>query len=331
MAAMLPGHAVDGALPRRVVLMKPDSHSASSVTLTFRQRRAVRPLGTFTLDEAGMQAMRLAMRAAGRTPLALCLPPGALLEREVVLPLAVEREAGNALRYEIDRFTPFRADEIFWSWEVTRRDRGRGRLHLRLFLVPRAAVERALTAPSAAGASATWLEGRTAEGTWRAIAVRTTAWHPWQRHTLRAAGLACAALAAAAVATPFVRQSLAGTEVEVRIAGLVPRAREVEALQRRIAQDAASGDAMTTTQAEFGDALGVLAALTAILPDDTFLIDLSMKQRRLTLHGQSTNATKLIAVLSADRTIRNPSFAAAVTRTPGGGADLFTIAAEAVP
>jgi general secretion pathway protein L len=75
----------------------------------------------------------------------------------------------------------------------------------------------------------------------------------------------------------------------------------------------------------------VLHALTAVLPDNTFLTDLTLKQRQIALRGQSANAALLISALSAEPSLRNPSFAAPVTRAASGGSDLFAIAAEAAP
>lgn len=329
--AVLPGQAGAGAAPRDALLLEGPDTPAAGLALTLRRRHVERPLGRATPDVAGLQAMRQAMRESRHAPVVLRLPPGALLEREVVLPLAAEGEATGALRFELDRVTPFQPDEVFWSAEITRRDRQRGRLHLRLLLAPRAIAAPLLAAATAAGATPTLLEGQAADGGWRRIALTATALHPWQCNALRGAALACAILAVALLATPFLRQAAMRAEVEARIAALQPRLREAEALQQRLDQAVASGSILAAAQAEFGDALAVLDALTAVLPDDTFLTDLTLKQRQVALRGQSANAARLIAALSAEPALRNPSFAAPVTRAAGGGPDLFAIAAEAAP
>lgn len=328
---LLPARDARGGLPRRALLLEADGQQATHLTLTLRRHQSDQPLGSCGMDASSVPVMRQALRISGHVPVVLRLPPGALLEREIVLPLAAEQDAKSALRYEMDRATPFQPNEVYWSWEVTRRDRVHGRLHLRLFLVPQALVERALAVPAAAGVPASLLEGRRADGSWRSIAIVDAERPRWQRHTLLGAALACAALALAVVATPFLRQSLLGAEVEQRIAALRPAVREADALRQRMAEEAASGDAVAATQAEFGDVLRILAAVTEILPDDTFLNDLVMKQRQMTLRGQSANAARLIAALAADPAIRSPAFAAPVTRAAGGGPDLFTITAEATP
>jgi general secretion pathway protein L len=76
------------------------------------------------------------------------------------------------------------------------------------------------------------------------------------------------------------------------------------------------------------DVLRTLAAVTRILPNDTFLTDFSLRNRQMTLSGQSASARRLITGLSADPAIRNAAFAAPITRIEGATADLFSIKAE---
>jgi len=134
-----------------------------------------------------------------------------------------------------------------------------------------------------------------------------------------------------ALALPFGLQSLAIWHEEARIAALQPGVAEAQALRRRLAGQQSGGNAIAAEQARLGDALGALAAMTAILPDATFLNSFTLAQRKLTLAGQSNDAARLIAAMSADPAIRNPSFAAPVTRAATGQADLFSIHAELAP
>ena len=77
-----------------------------------------------------------------------------------------------------------------------------------------------------------------------------------------------------------------------------------------------------------GDVLQTLAAVTRILPDDTYLTDFSLRERQMTLSGRSASAPRLITGLSADPAIRNTAFAAPVTRIEGATVDVFSIKAE---
>ena len=88
---------------------------------------------------------------------------------------------------------------------------------------------------------------------------------------------------------------------------------------------------MAAETRRLGDALGALAAVTEILPDDSYLTEFTMRERKLTLSGLSASAPKLISLLSGDPRIRNPAFTAPVTRAETGHNDVFTIRAEALP
>lgn len=306
----------------------------SGLDIAVRRRGREEPLGRFALDDAGIRAMRSAFQARARPAvLALRPPPGALLEREVVLPLAAERDVARVLGYEMDRFTPFAAAELFWTWSVERADRAGGRLHLRVSLVPKAAVATAVEALGRAGMAPAFLEDASAGGTPRVLPLRPvpSGAGRWRRAATVLAGAACAALAVAVTATPFVQQSLEVREVEARIAALRPQADRAEALRRQAAAARAGGDLLAAQRARVGDALEVLAALTRALPDDTFLTDFALRSRTASLSGQSAAAARLIAILSADRAVRNPAFAAPVTRNEAGRSESFSIRAEFAP
>jgi general secretion pathway protein L len=301
------------------------------VDVILRRRRRDRPLGRFPLDGSGPPLPPPAARA----PILLRLPPGLLLEREVTLPLAAEREPARVLAYEMDRITPFAAHEVVWTHAILRRDRARGRLHLRLSVVPRDALQPLLTALDAAGLAPALLELPDAAGTPRRIALLAPNSRRIRQLRRAACGL-CAALAVAAIALPFVLQSRAGQRIEARIAALRPAVDEAEALRRRIAARTAGIDVIAAERQRLGDTLAVLAALTNLLPDDTYLTDLALRQGRLTLNGQSAAAARLIAALSADPAIRAPEFIAPVTRVNGAGGaaghdDLFAIRAAVAP
>jgi general secretion pathway protein L len=143
----------------------------ASVRLSVRRKGRENELGRFILDEAGTRAVLRVVVAHGTGPVMLVLPQMALLEREVVLPLAAERDPGRVLHYEMDRITPFAAEEVFWTWTIARRDRVRGRLSLGLLLTPKAPLQGLFAALLRIGAVPTALEGRIPEGPNRRIAL----------------------------------------------------------------------------------------------------------------------------------------------------------------
>jgi len=254
----------------------------------------------------------------------LRLPPDAVLSRDLVLPLAAGDHLRTVIGFDMERLTPFTADELYWSVSGLQRDRARGKLSLKLTFVLRAQVEALRPALARLRLAPTCIE--TAHGR-----IELTA-KPGRADGLRQHALSalCGVLALLCVALPFLRQKLALDAVAQTIAAETPAAEQAMALRRQIAI-ADSGRAIVASARHDGDALQVLAMLTAALPDGTWLSDLALNAGDLTIDGQSSNAAKLIGLLSAVPGLRNPSFTAPVTRTADGSADLFSLHATVAP
>jgi general secretion pathway protein L len=289
---------------------------------------------TVLLDDDGVTRLRGLRAHAPRAPVRLRLRTGSLLERDVTLPAAVERSLGRVLQYEMNRLTPFAAAETIWGWKIIRRERAQARLHLRLTLAPRGPVASVLAKLEAAGAAPTLLEAaaRAAGEGWRRIDLsgqgeKATASRPALHLGLALCGVLCLAL----VAVPFVRQSIEMMRLNARIAALEPWAAEAAHLRGDIEARAAGGSVVAAARDQVGDPLRALAAVTDALPDNSWLTDFVMQQRRLEIAGESRSAVQLIGRLSASPVILDPAFAAPVTRDDSGHMDVFSISAALAP
>ncbi len=267
--------------------------------------------------------------AARRGPIVLRPPAGTLLEQSVSLPLAAEPELAAVLRNEMDRLTPFQAEDLFWDFRVERRDRAAGRLVLRLLLLPKVAVAGLLAVAAEAGLRPMALEVVTARGLEHLSLASPASARATGRSARLAAGV-CAALALAACLLPVIRQELAIRAADRVIAKQQPAIAVVEGLRRRLATSASGADLFASEAARVGNPLRALAAVTAALPDDTYLVAFSLRERTMSLSGRSAAATRLITTLSADPDLQDPSFDAPITRI-GDKADLFSIRVRLAP
>lgn len=294
--------------------------------LTLRHRGRETLIGRFGMSNEGLADAVTALRRKPRRVI-LRLGPGLLLERPVELPLAAERELDRVIGFEMDRLTPFTAAEAVWHAEVTARDHVQRSLRLRLTLVPQRALRPLLDLLTGAGLAPAWLEAASPDGTPRRIMLTTDTTRRSGGKTATAVSVVGVLLVAATV-TPFVVQSLARGATESAIEVLAPRVARVQALRKDLAAGAAGADALQAERLRVGNVLQVLAAVTDIVPDDTWLSELSLHQGKLTLSGQSPAAARMISALASDPSFRNPTFAAPVTRAPDGHADLFVIRTE---
>ena len=287
------------------------------------------PLGHFALGAIGIADLS---RMAGKTTV-LRLGEADVLGKTVSLPLAAERELDQALAFEMDRETPFTAEELYWSHRIIGVDRQNGRLSVRLSLVPKANLDPLLTDLAAVGIRPTRLEiaNGADKGTYLPINGDGTHKHHASHRLLWPAAVCCSALAVAAVLTPFVRQELTLASVNSQVAATRAAAAEADTLRQEIDRLSGSAGFIESERDKAGRPLAVLAATTRILPDDTYLTEMELRQRKLTLSGRSAGAARLIGPLAADPEFRNPGFSAPVTRLEALRAELFTINAEVRP
>jgi general secretion pathway protein L len=304
-----------------------DADLSGTLAVQRRRRGVEARLGQARIDQPGQLALRalLNQRANGE-PVILRLPASTLLERPVTLPLAAERDPERVLGYEMERLTPFTADEVYWGFAIQSRDRTRNRLLLRLTFVPRAQVNDLIDLLAACAARPDQIEALTPAGP-RTIRLQHD--RPKGRaavFTGRNLAYGLAALAALVVLSPALRQSLDLADAQFRLDAIQPRMHLVDQLRRRIAGAGAGGEAVVTETRRVGDMLGALAAVTDILPDDSYLTEFTMRERKITLSGMSNSAPKLISALSGDPRVKNPAFTAPVTRE--NNHDVFSIRAD---
>jgi general secretion pathway protein L len=290
-----------------------ETASDGYISVSFRRRGKLSPA---TLGAAA--------RLAGRNPVLLHPPAGAVLQKTHVVPTVPSRQMQQMLHHELARITPFAAADLFWHWQARAKASNRARTDVTLTMVPRQALAAMVSALDDVGLKPDFVEVGPPERP-TLLPVNTVA-----GRTILTRGLAwgCAALAIVALLLPVALQELAFYQTESAIADLQPTIAQVDALRRRMEAGDAGRDILAQETERTGDVLQTLAAVTRILPDDTYLTDFALRDRQMTLSGRSASAPRLITGLSADPAIRNAAFAAPVTRIEGATSDLFSIKAE---
>ncbi len=256
-----------------------------------------------------------------------------VLAKTVTLPSAAENHIHQALSFQMDQETPFALDEIYWSHFISRRDRQSGRLSVRLLLVPRQSLAPLLGALDHVGIVPNRAEigdgpdqdrilplddGGSLDGSQRRAVLWPTA-------------VCCLLLALGTIATPFVRQATSLASLDRDVAAGRATAAEAEQLRRDLDRLSDTINLVESERDKAGQPLATLATLTRILPDDTYLTEVTLQQRKVTLSGHSAAAARLIGALSSGEGLRNVAFAAPVTRLEAIRAELFTITAEIAP
>jgi general secretion pathway protein L len=307
----------------------PLGHGAGAVSVDLRRNGKETPLGRFPIEAVGSAEFP---RVPGRASV-LRLGNSDVLAKTLTLPVAVERELDQALAFEMDRETPFAAEELYWTHRVAAIDRQNARLSVRLLLIPKANLDPLLTELANLDIRPSRAEIADGPDKGASLPLRGNG-GPADRASPRLlwpVAACCAALAIATIATPFLRQEIVLRSLESEVQSGRAAASEADGLRREIERLAGSAGFIESEREKAGRPLGVLAAATRILPDDTYLTELELRQRKLTLSGRSAGAARLIGSLASDGEFRNPGFSAPVTRLEALHTELFTINAEVSP
>lgn len=300
------------------------------IDINLRRQGRETPLGHFTLAAESLAELP---PPPGKR-FVLRLRQADVLAKTVTLPIAAEKHVHQALTFQMDQETPFASDELYWNHFIAERDRQGGHLSVRLLMVPRQSLTALLDTLYRVGIVPIRAEIADGPDENRTLPLDgdTASLDGGRRPALLwPAAACCLLLALGAVATPFVRQAIALAGVDRELSASRVTAAEIEKLRRELDRLSGAIGLVESERDKTGRPLVTLAALTRILPDDTYLTEVTQQQRKVTLSGRSAAAARLIGALSADEGLRNVAFAAPVTRLDAVREELFTITAEVSP
>lgn len=289
------------------------------------------PLGEFQVGASALAGVPV----LPGLPVVLRVADCDVLCKTITLPLAAERSLAQVLAFEMDRETPFGVDEVAWGYRVVGRDRQRRQLTLRLRLINRTSFAPLIEALAEVGIPVTRIEvtGGADEGFVLPLDANParTVRRPATRLLRPVSVGICLVMVVLVAASPFVRQARDIAKLDRQIAGLRGVADQAAQLRHDIDNLQGAGDVVKKERAAAGDAVAVLAALTAALPDDTYLMELQQQEHKVTFGGRSAAASRLIGAIADSNGLHNPVFTAPVTRMEATHQEVFTITVETRP
>jgi len=285
---------------------------------------AVREDGRIRLTRRDGQPLDRAPRRGAR----VVVRPGVkALHRRCALPMAAAGHLRPIVANQIDRRTPWSADQVWFDAALLGPGEDERLIDVRLTVVPRAAVEPSLDAVRGLNLTPTALEVEDGLGGWIALPLSTDD-RPAAVARVRCWGAALAAvgLLAALFGPPlWERAAVTAALEDARLA-----AADVRRLATALDERKAASAYADRRKSEAPAALVVLESLSRILPDDVWLSELHLDAGTVLLVGQAADANRLPSLLSASPHFAEVQFRSAVVREPAGG-DRFQLSARVVP
>ncbi|MFO1129578.1 MAG: PilN domain-containing protein [Rhodospirillales bacterium] len=273
----------------------------------------------------------LAHLDARRRDIVVRLPPSMALRRKIELPSAAEENLREVVSFDMERQTPFSADQVYFDARLVRRLPEKQRIVADLVLVPKTLADPAISLLASWSVVPHYIElPGTADRSPQVVALAAQlgavpAAKGVHRLSWGLAGLA-ALLVVAIAAVPLLRQHRQLASLDAQVEQAKKEADAARKTQDQIDNLAALDRFLVERKEARPARIAVLDEISRILPDDTWLFRLRLAGDEVQTFGYSAGASNLIGPLEESPLFRNPQFLAPLMRDQRVDAERFHIA-----
>ena len=265
--------------------------------------------------------------------LALCLPPQQVLRKKLTLPLATEENLRQVLAFEMDRHTPFKAQQVYFDYRTERLDQ---QLEVSLIVAPREMVDLPLRQMTAWGAQVNAVlpvDCVTDAAAWNLLPAgqrQAGMTKPWSRIDMALAG-GMAALLCIALALPIWQKRETVVALHPVVGKAYQQAEKAEALRRQLEALLAEYNYLLNKKRESPPVVAVLDDVTRVLPNDTWVQQFDLKGKEMQIQGETASSSKLVGLFEQSKTLHGANFRAPLTKGTSENSERFQLAAETRP
>ncbi len=277
---------------------------------------------------------QLFARYEERPLVVLTLPVRGALRRVLSMPAAAADNLHQVIGFEMDRQTPFRAEQVYYDARVVRTDPATRALTVDLLVMPRPNldVELARFGERLPALDAVDVEGEGGAGTRAGFNLL-----PEERRSGRDRHVFWASLALAAVllgllvsvmAQSVVNREKALADLSEATARSRSEALSVGQLRRSLKDAVAAARFIDEARAQRPVIIDVLKEVTRRLPDEASLQRFGFSNGEYTFNGLSSKASSLIGELKPSPQLQAPQVQGSITPDVRTGKEMFTIVAK---
>jgi len=307
-----------------------------SLHLGVDENRSLQQLESFSMTQGvAMQQQQindlLIEQDLAESPRYLLLDSETVLSKEMLLPAAAEANLSQVLTFEMDRQTPFRAKDIYFDWKILEPGSDAGQIRLGIYLVPRSEVDKTLRVLHVRNLELAGIDvidqGRTMGLNLLPTEKRVRQVNKTARFNLVVAAAAIVLLAVVMAQSIYLRSHQVA-ELEAAIAEVQGEARRVQRIKEQIGDSSEAATFLTVRREQSPLAIEILADITRLLPDDTYLDRLVIGQTNVQIQGKSQNAQQLIEKVNESELFDAASFRGSTRLDARSGLEIFEVNAN---
>lgn len=261
----------------------------------------------------------------------ISLPENIILNRVVTLPLATEENIDNVIAYEIDRYTPFKREDVYFDAQVQSRDKAEKKISVLLRVIKKTAISELLTFIEDSQLSIENIYCVDADSKPVGEALRfsdilnSSASKNNHSSTNKYLLALLAVLTVVALTLPIAKNYWNAQKYNAQLESMSREMVEVKKLLSTYKKMKKNIDLSADLNKKNVKVIALLSELTSIISDDTSLSRLSIEDGVVRMQGASVSASRLISALDSTQKFTNVKFAAPVTQNSSTGNENFTI------
>ncbi len=342
------GRELSGLMPQRVRTWFAESREeiylqleADEVVLSRARPRLGEEAKRFSRAD-GLDALKQTLTQINSSkdeiPLILfVVPEKRIMTRSLNLPLAAQDNLRQVVGFEMDRQTPFRADQVYYDYRIAKRDAASKVLKVEFAATPKAALDQELNWFASAAIGLDGVDGFTAQsqsGLTKRIGFNLLDSSQRASHSSSRVRLNWV-LSAIALALLFVvmHQSLSNREqalldMQAQLDRLDLEARKVKKLRKQLIDAVSGANFLAEKRQTIPRVIMLVKDLTQRLPNDTFIQSITFNQGKVTIAGQAKDANSLIVLLQKSPILSQPTIEGQVSTDPRTNKEIFRIGAQ---
>jgi len=266
------------------------------------------------------------------TDIILLIPVNKVLQKSISLPLATKDNLHQVLGFEMDRRTPFTADQVYFDYLIEKKDVGNNQLHVQLFVTPKDTTDLLLKALNSWGIEpdAICIKDNIKNINLLPIEQQSLKGNRQENKLTLILAIVTFCLFMIALYLPLLKQDHALNKLVNEVSESRAIAVKVKDLKEKKNKILERSSFLIAKRNNNTPVIEIIDELTQLVPDDTWLTRFAITKGEIQIQGESNAASSMIHTLESSDNFIEARFRSPVTRNNISKKDKFNLTAKLV-
>ena len=259
-----------------------------------------------------------------------------VLSKTLNLPLAAQANVSQVVHYELDRYSPFQVEKVYFATRIESIDTEAAQLIVQLIFMPRKLLETLYADCKMLGISLDFVEAENFPNDLQQLHCLYNLLPPHlqpkiantPRRIIAGLVMSLVFLIVASLTLPVWLEYEAVENLQTKIAKIDKEVKVVKTLQAEIDVIREENQVLINDKTATPNVVAILNEISMLMKDDSWLSYLQYSEGQVQLQGESPKASNLLTDLEASDYFAKVNFASPVTQDKASGMERFQISAE---